>query len=1367
MKKNKRLLIFCCAALLLLAGAALLRFGRASKIEYGKNLLLNGDFEALDGENSFEHWYPNAYVLSPGVTSYLEGVGRTGRGAQIKNHGANDARFMQSVRVEPSTLYCLEGDILSDAEGGRGANLSVAGVYAFSENVYRSDGWRHVRLYGRTGASQREVTVYARLGGYSGESQGTATFDNIALYAVETVPAGETEYLWEENVGLPEVPAEDAPARSAWPILALVALLYLMCALALMRAAARGAGDGGAAAVIVLLAAALAVRVAVALSVPGYQVDIGCFTAWSNRMAEVGPSAFYLTDMHADYPPGYMLVLWPLGILGRWLGSGATEWMVKMPPIFCDLLAVWLLYARRPKGQGLWSFLPALLYALNPLTVLTGAAWGQADSVTALLAVLTVLYAVQGDWVRALPLYMLAVLVKPQALMFGPLGLLALAMDMVWNKAEGKPRRVLQGIGLAVAVLVAVCLPFSVKQQGFDWLIKLYSGTMTYYDKATVNMTNLYFLFGLNWGSLDTEAPLMMRLLGVMTALAPLTGYAYLLRRRQGLKGALRLSLVLVAMVLLLIVFVPLSLKILGPVLMAVCFAMVALQFVQGRDMRLLPLYGAVVLIVFSTLGVMMHERYMFPALLLLFTAFALVRDVRILYLALVMTVPVFLNVGLVLDRAARIGGVEGHLFAPGFGIASDTAWLEMALSVMHLVTAAAALCVGFLLSDQRTRAAALPKFEANENTGWIHAFETPLPLLRTARKDALIILAVTLAYAFAAFFNLGSTRAPQRAWVSRAEDELIQFDLGSARSFRVLYYPGIHWDNKTFTLLAGDDLENLTPYTADVDPGDCFAWRWQKTGGAIDVLTGRYAALRADSIGLMLFEIIFQDAETGETIAAKLTGGQAADMRPEDVLSSAQALCDEQDAMRNEPLLFGADKTAAMADGLPAGALRPSWYNSMYFDEIYHARTGYEQLNALKGQEPSAIYETTHPPLGKVLMTLCISLFGMTPFGWRFAGAAAGVLMLPPMYLFGRLLTRRRWPGLLTMVLMAADAMHFTQTRIATIDSFGTLFIIWATYFMCRYVLMDYYAVPLRKTLVPLGLSGLFMGLAIASKWTGMYAGAGLAVMFFVSLYRRVRQGVAARRMLMSGEKAQGFTDYMQLAAEQWDQRALRTLLWCLVFFIAVPALIYYLSFYPVFVATHRGLTVQKVIQSSIGMLNYHAEPGRGMDHPYYSPWYLWPIIQKPMWYYSSAKLWNCGSTIFAFGNPAVWWMGLAALVALLLETVVRKAQAKIRHTEGRYDVPALLVLVGFAAQYLPWALVPRGTYIYHYFPSVPFLILAGALLAGRLLNRRPKAGRAAAIAWMALAVILFIGFYPYASGLRVPFGWLDSMRWLPGIWY
>ena len=113
------------------------------------------------------------------------------------------------------------------------------------------------------------------------------------------------------------------------------------------------------------------------------------------------------------------------------------------------------------------------------------------------------------------------------------------------------------------------------------------------------------------------------------------------------------------------------------------------------------------------------------------------------------------------------------------------------------------------------------------------------------------------------------------------------------------------------------------------------------------------------------------------------------------------------------------------------------SQLNSMYFDEIYHGRTGYEQLHRMP------VYETTHPPLGKDFIMLGIALFGMTGFGWRFSGTLFGVLLVPLAWCFVRRLTRRPGAAATAGVLLALDFMRFSQSRLATIDIYGTFFIL------------------------------------------------------------------------------------------------------------------------------------------------------------------------------------------------------------------------------------------------------------------------------------------------------------------------------------
>ena len=176
-----------------------------------------------------------------------------------------------------------------------------------------------------------------------------------------------------------------------------------------------------------------------------------------------------------------------------------------------------------------------------------------------------------------------------------------------------------------------------------------------------------------------------------------------------------------------------------------------------------------------------------------------------------------------------------------------------------------------------------------------------------------------------------------------------------------------------------------------------------------------------------------------------------------------------------------------------------PGYLNSAYFDEIYHARTAYEHIRNVKP------YEVSHPPLGKIIIGIGIRLFGMTPFGWRFMGTLFGVLMLPILYVFLKNLFGRTLIAACGTTLFAFDFMHFVQTRIATIDTYGVFFILAMYLFMYRYIAQDYEA-PFRKTALPLFFSGLCFGLGAASKWVVIYGGAGLAILWLIRQILRGR---------------------------------------------------------------------------------------------------------------------------------------------------------------------------------------------------------------------------------------------------------------------
>jgi len=296
--------------------------------------------------------------------------------------------------------------------------------------------------------------------------------------------------------------------------------------------------------------------------------------------------------------------------------------------------------------------------------------------------------------------------------------------------------------------------------------------------------------------------------------------------------------------------------------------------------------------------------------------------------------------------------------------------------------------------------------------------------------------------------------------------------------------------------------------------------------------------------------------------------------------------------------------------------------------------------------------------------------------------------------------------------------------------------------YFMADYYLQKSYKAGFYSSLKPLFLSGLFFGFGAATKWSAIYGAPGLAVLFFMAKYNEYQDYLRAR--YGKGKKRSN------ASAPEWVKEFMpvymqKTMLYCVLFFIIIPGVIYILSYIPYLLVP--GMKFTDIFEYQKSMYHYHST--LDATHSFQSAWWTWPFMIKPIWYYTGKDLpAGMASTIASFGNPAVWWAGIPALIAGF-KAFLKKNKAMT------------IVVIAFICLYLPWVLISRSAFIYHFFPMVPFLILAVVYCIKTFIDRGMS--KRYIYGYLGLVLLLFILFYPAVSGLIVPEGYITFLRWLP----
>lgn len=327
---------------------------------------------------------------------------------------------------------------------------------------------------------------------------------------------------------------------------------------------------------IALFFSAFIIRVFLACNYQGFLPDLRCFYNWAQHAFEGGLSNFYSGDFFADYPPGYIYILYFVGALLSAFKcaylSAQCLLIIKFPAIICDLVTGFIIYRYVSKRNTNTAVLLTAFYLFNPAIVQNSSVWGQVDSVFTLAVTTMCIFLSEKKTIPAYFAFAIGILIKPQTLIFSPLILMGI-YENVFKGGVKKDifwKNLICGLS-AIGVMLIAFLPF-----GIGKILRLYIKTMSSYPYASVNAYNFWSMLGFNWTPQDTPFLGSITFKSIGTVVIPL---------------------------------------------ICIFSAVIFLKRINSGDRYWIT--GAFIIITMFLFSVRMHERYIYPVVLFLIMAYS------------------------------------------------------------------------------------------------------------------------------------------------------------------------------------------------------------------------------------------------------------------------------------------------------------------------------------------------------------------------------------------------------------------------------------------------------------------------------------------------------------------------------------------------------------------------------------------------------------------------------------------------------------------------------------------------------------------------------------------------------------------------
>ena len=429
---------------------------------------------------------------------------------------------------------------------------------------------------------------------------------------------------------------------------------------------------------------------------------------------------------------------------------------------------------------------------------------------------------------------------------------------------------------------------------------------------------------------------------------------------------------------------------------------------------------------------------------------------------------------------------------------------------------------------------------------------------------------------------------------------------------------------------------------------------------------------------------------------------------------------------------------------------------HAIVFDEVYFREYA---LHYLDGK----YYFDLHPPLGKLLLGGWAKLLGVfataqgtdPAVALRVLPALAGTALVAVFYLFLRELTGSRRMATFGAALLLLDNAILVESRFILVDSMLLLFGIAA---------LTCYLASRRHTgrahWILFTASAVLAGMAVSTKLSGLSALGVIGLVWFAQAlrnrasWRLAIPQAAVLLLVLALVYVSVFAIHFHLLPNSGPGDAFMSQRF-------QSTLVGNANYNP----AARMSFIDRFIELNKAIQGYEASLDNS-HHPYSSTWTSWPILKRPVYYWTGATTGGKQEYIYLQGNPVIWWGLLVGVVVVAL--------GWLRHPKlfERHRGTMALLALAWAANFLPFANIVRPMFLYHYLFAFMFCIaavsiglgvLAGWATNGETLWQFPS-WRSVALYWgiLGVAVAGFLFFAPISYGLPLTNGGLSARIWL-----